>query len=376
MRPLARAAASLVLLAALAFFTASCSHAPAVASLEPGRGPGGAPGARAKVRVTFREEPAPGVRVSWHVSASDGGAPAAAGATDAHGEGSFVIAPGKYFVAAQWRRGGDFARPLAPGDRFAWFGGNPVYLARGASAEIFLALEEVPAPPAAGPRKTEAGGVEGVVWAGGEPLAGAHVAAYLSAEEGFRGPGFAASAPTDEGGAFALDLPPGRYFLVAKKRAGGGLVGPMRKGDYFGYFPGNPVTVRAGDTVAAAIPATRLKMRNVPLYSGEYRAASFIQGRILGKDGKPRKGVYAALYENPELLDRPLFLSELSGDDGAYKLAVPVPGRYYLGARTGYGGSPAPGDLFGRYEGSADHSVTVREGDSLAGLDITVDEVW
>ncbi|MGE5188762.1 MAG: hypothetical protein ACM3NF_01760, partial [Gemmatimonadota bacterium] len=104
-------------------------------------------------------------------------------------------------------------------------------------------------------------------------------------------------------------------------------------------------------------------------------AAAFVEGRILGRDGKARRGVYAALYDNPELLNRPVFLSDVTGSDGRYRLPVPVPGTYYLGARDGYGGSPAPGDLYGRYEGSPDHSVTVRDGDRLTGVDIVVEEV-
>jgi len=153
------------------------------------------------------------------------------------------------------------------------------------------------------------------------------------------------------------------------------VAGPLRKGDHFGYYPHNPVTVEAGATLAATIPATELKGRNAPVWSGEYRAAASIEGRILGPDGRPRAGVYAALYDNRELLGRPVFLSGVTGDDGRYHLPVPVPGTYYLGARTGYGGSPAPGDLYGRYEGNADHAVRVREHDRLTGLDIVVDEV-
>jgi hypothetical protein len=150
----------------------------------------------------------------------------------------------------------------------------------------------------------------------------------------------------------------------------------MRKGDLFGYYPGNPVTVSPGMFAKISIPATLLRLRNAPSYSGGYRAAAFIEGRVLGPDGRPRAGVYAALYDNPDLLNRPVFLSDITGEDGRFLLPVPVPGTYYLGARSGYGGSPGPGDLYGRFEGNADHSVAVRAGDRLTGFDITVNEVW
>lgn len=370
---------SVVLIVSLFVFAvlpAACSFAPVKRSSGGGEQAGTGTKSRATVHVTFREEPVPGVRVSWYESASGGVAPAAVGATDARGEGSFVIPPGKYFLTAQWRRGGDFARPLAPGDRFAWFGGNPVFLAPGTRVEVFVALEEVPEPLPPAEIPSGAGGVAGRVLAAGRPLSGAHVIAFLRADSGFRDLGFAASAPSDGAGGFALDLPPGRYYIVAKKRAAGGVAGPMRKGDYFGYYPGNPVTVSAGTMAPVAVPVTQLKLRNAPVYSGGYKAAAFIEGRIVGRDGKPRKGVYAALYDNLELLNRPVFLSDVTGGDGKYRLPVPVPGRYYLGARSGYGGPPAPGDYYGRYEGNAEHAVTVREGETLTGVDIVVDEVW
>jgi hypothetical protein len=148
----------------------------------------------------------------------------------------------------------------------------------------------------------------------------------------------------------------------------------MRKGDLFGYYPANPVTVVPGSFLRVSLPVTTLKLRNAPSYSG--KAAASVEGTIVGADGKPRAGVYAALYDNPDLLNRPVFLSDVTGPDGRFRLPVPLPGVYYLGARSGYGGAPGPGDLYGRYEGNAAHSVTVREGDRLTGIDITVNEVW
>jgi hypothetical protein len=213
------------------------------------------------------------------------------------------------------------------------------------------------------------------VTVGGAPAENVHVYAYHRTGGAFRDLGFAASAPTASDGSFVLDLPPGRYWLLARRRAGGGVAGPMRKGDLFGYYPANPVTVSAGAYARVSLPATQLRLRNEPAYSGGYRAAASIEGRILGPDGKPRAGVYAALYDNPDLLNRPVFLSDVTGEDGRYRLPVPAPGTYYLGARSGYGGSPSPGDLYGRYEGNADHSVAVRAGDRLTGFDIAVGEV-
>ncbi len=327
------------------------------------------------VRVMFQDAALAGASVAWRESLRPGEPPVFSGTTDGAGTVFCPLGPGRYFLVGQWRRDGDFLRPIAPGDRFAYFGGNPVFVSGGLAREIVLPLEEFASPPEGLAPPAGLSGVAGVVLSGGVPVADAQVFAYLRGDGAFRDLGFAASGPTAADGRFVLDLPPGAYYLVARRRAAGGVAGPLRKGDAFGYFAANPVTVVPGRFSRVAIPMTVLKLRNIPAWSGDYAAAASIEGRILGRDGTPRRGVYAALYDNPDLLNRPVFLSDVTGPDGRYRLPVPAPGTYYLGARVGYGGSPAPGGLYGRYEGSPDHSVTVREGSRLTGIDIVVDEV-
>lgn len=336
------------------------------------------PGSATVVRATWHEAPLPGARIEWRRDISpDGGDLPVVSTTDAKGIARSTVPPGRWFLLAQWRADGDFVRSLAPGDRFAFFGGNPVFLSGGASREIFLGLTEFQPPPhAATPAASDdANGISGVVTADGVPLADAHVFAYIRTDTAFRDMGFAASSPTGAGGDFHLDLPPGRYWLVARKRASGAMAGPLRKGDAFGYYPANPVEVVQGKPVRVTLPATTLRLRNVPGYAASSETTASIEGRILGVDGRPRAGVYAALYDNPDLLNRPLFISDLTGADGRYNLPVPEAGVYYLGARSGYGGSPAPGDLYGRYEGNPGHSITVGNGDRLTGVDLVVSEV-
>ena len=359
----------------LAATSSSCSTAGRGTARGPALGAGDGIQTGVAVRVTFREAALPGASVVFRTSVRPGVQPVVSGTTDGMGTVFCPLAPGRYFLVAQWRRDGDFVRPIAPGDRFAYFGGNPVFVSRGPTQEIVLTLEEFASSPETAVPPAGLSGVAGVVLAGGAPVADAQVSAYLKADGAFRDLGFAASGPTAADGGFQLDLPPGAYYLVARKRAAGGVAGPLRKGDAFGYYAANPVTVAPGRFARVAIPVTVLRLRNAPAWSGDYAAAAFVEGRILGRDGRPRRGVYAALYDNPELLNRPVFLSDVTGVDGRYRLPVPAPGTYYLGARNTYGGSPAPGDLYGRYEGSPDHSLTVRDGSRLTGVDIVVDEV-
>ncbi len=337
--------------------------------ISPRVGPAGASGASpaetVRVHVSYREAPLPGARVEFRRSPAEGAeAPVAAGVTGADGTALVDLPAGRFFLVARWMGDGDFSRRVAPGDRYAWFGGNPVY-SHGGRRDLFVGVEEIPPLPAAPVDLPGVTGVAGIVSLDGAPAEGVHVSAYANAAGAFRDLGFAASSPTGSDGGFVLDLPPGEYYLVARKRAGGGVAGPLRKGDLFGFFPGNPVTVPDGGVVRAAIAATRLKMRNIPAYASGYPSAATVEGRIVNRSGNPVRGAYAALYDNPDLLNRPVFLSDRTGDDGKYTLPVPVPGRYYLGARSGYGGSPSTGDVYGRYEGNADHAVTIRNGDRL-----------
>jgi hypothetical protein len=57
-------------------------------------------------------------------------------------------------------------------------------------------------------------------------------------------------------------------------------------------------------------------------------------------------------------------------------LSFPKGGTYYLSARSELGGTPAPGELYGRYQGSPNHSLRVRTGKALEDIDIFVEEVY
>jgi hypothetical protein len=69
---------------------------------------------------------------------------------------------------------------------------------------------------------------------------------------------------------------------------------------------------------------------------------------------------------------RPAAISTPTGSDGLFQVHLPEPGTYYVGAREAYGDSPAPGELFGMYEVSADHGLTVDDGQSLDDIRIVV----
>lgn len=322
------------------------------------------------VRTVWKDAPLTKARVEWHRQ-MDGAPPVLVGDTIRVGTANFRPEPGTYYLTADWRSDGDFTRPRKPGDRFAWFGGNPMLVSSETGEVITLMFEEVPALPSAQAAGT---GVFGLVTQGGMPISDVGVYAYAKSGSGFKGDDYQAHVHTNAKGEFALALPPDRYYLLARLRADSSVdIGPLRKDDLLGYDPGNPIVVEAGVTAVSAIPMARLKMVKSRAESSAFLPA-IVEGRIIDRDGHPVPGAYAALYEKQTMAGRSVFRSEPVAADGRFKLSVPVPGSYFLGARSGYG-TPTAGGWYGAWSGSADHSITFKTGELLAGVEVVVDQL-
>ena len=68
----------------------------------------------------------------------------------------------------------------------------------------------------------------------------------------------------------------------------------------------------------------------------------------------------------------PDFTSAMTAADGRFVIYLPAGGRYWLGARAHILEKPAPGEPFGLFEGSPDHSLEVPEGSFVDGIDIVL----
>ena len=67
----------------------------------------------------------------------------------------------------------------------------------------------------------------------GQPLSGAYVNIYPSHAPNLLGPSSYISSPTTTDGSYKLEVPPGSYYIVARKRASGLATGAISPGDYF-----------------------------------------------------------------------------------------------------------------------------------------------
>jgi hypothetical protein len=286
-----------------------------------------------------------------------------------------ALSPGTYHLLAGLGPGVEGGAPR-PGDLFSFHGSNPFTVAAGSETEASFPLVRVTAPAVRQGSDPGSGAITGVATLRGKPLAGVQVRLYLDATTDFRGMGYAAAPPTDARGAFTFEyLPESSYILVARLRSGGGA-GPLAGGDYYGYYPGNPVAVRAGTAMEVEIEMVGKAQDAANADARPRQTGTRISGRITDAAGAPARGAYAFAYEEKVMSHKkPAYLSREADGAGRYVLHLGGGGTFYIGARSAYGDSPQRGEWYGRYDGSADHAVTLAPGEHREGIDIVVERI-
>ena len=209
----------------------------------------------------------------------------------------------------------------------------------------------------------------------GKPVKGAHVYAYVDYSKNLIGVADYVSRGSEEDGSYQLDVPPGEYYIVARRRASGSNYGPVVTGDLYDHRYGEkPIGVSASQTNNMDFSLQEMKE---PLFfqvftEQERKTDTIVRGHIVNESGVSVQGAFATAYVDDNMKRLPDYASTLTGDDGIYTLYLPSGGRYLIGARVHARSVPKPGEPIGRYEGSEDHSVTIESGDSLEGIDMTV----
>jgi len=318
-------------------------------------------------RVVLGDEPVPGIRVAAYAGADFSGAPLALSApSDGEGKYRLDLPPGLYSLYAR-----DDDRKL-----FAICGRNPVAVAGKA---VWAGLRAVSVDPVEALTYDDeySAAIEGTVLLDGKPLADAYVYLYLDASEDLKGNGYRISPPTDADGRFAFDgLPESGYFLVARQRQGGGKVGPVREGDALAIHPGNPLAARAGQSLRVTFHAVRKSQEATDSETFVRASGMAIRGTVVDGEGRPATGVHVFAYTDRVIgHQRPAALSPPTGADGRFTVNLKEPGIYYVGAREEYGDSPAPGERFGMYEKTADHSLKIEKDSLIEDVEIVVEPI-
>ena len=261
---------------------------------------------------------------------------------------------------------------LAAGEElYAFYGRNPVTVVAGGLQGLNLSL--VPRhPPLPEAEPLQQSGIVGQLSYRGAPLAGAVVTLYPDLNTELKGMGLQMTLPTGDDGRFEVPALPGTYYLVARKRSSGALRGPLQAGDYFGYYPANPLLIREGELARVAIAMVEVPEKVSELADQIFGETS-VAGRVVDLEGTPVAGVRVLLYDDQMMLNRPLYVSQPSGPDGRFVLSFPRGGVYYLSARNHLGGPPAPGELYGRYQETPDSSIRLENGEKLTDIRILVE---
>jgi len=190
-------------------------------------------------------------------------------------------------------------------------------------------------------------GIRGTILYDDRPLDGAAVEVYLKQEKDRSTAPFSI-VTTAPDGSFSVDLPDGRYFLIAKKKLQDGERTRMLMGE----SPANPVEV-AGKAVT--LPPFGVQEMGM---GGELvpEPGTAVNGRLSSAAG-PLDGAWVYVYTEPQLgLVGPSYAAAVQVEaDGSFTLPLPA-GTFYLSARRRADGTrigePRPGDLNGNYPGN------------------------
>jgi len=264
--------------------------------------------------------------------------------TDKNGLYRLRLPPGSYHLVAVKSAGKPWPFRGAPGDLFSYYLGNPIAVEAGRTARVGFNMAEVGAAPTA--VRGEASGVSGRVLFEGKPLGRAYVYVYRDAASNFRGMGLAAM-PADEEGRFRVKLPPGRYYVLARKRRSGGMYGPPGKDDYVGYLPANPLEVRAGETWQVDLETTTRVDLLEEKYFTEEGTAGWFEGTVADPAGQPAAGLYVLFYADEAMSGTPAFVAGPTDAKGHFRVRAAA-GEFHLLARSNLGGPLEPGELHGR----------------------------
>ncbi len=222
--------------------------------------------------------------------------------------------------------------------------------------------------------------LEGVVTVGDSPLPDAFVYVYTEDTGDLMGPSYAKLAQADAQGRFRLELPAGRFWLAARKRSDGARAGEPLAGDLNGRYAGNPVELARGQQLQLEpfelkpVDETRQQQRRA---AGKFIATdTVISGTAVDDQGSPLSGIYVYAYLDSRMIGKPTFISAPTTTDGRFELFLGDGGKYYLGARSTFGGPLEPGEWVGTWDGSADHSFSIEQGQTHALGELQLREVW
>ena len=327
--------------------------------------------------LLFQDQPLAEAQVEIYLKADKDRSiqPFAVATTDSEGKYRLSLPGGHYFIIGKKRESQDGGRVRI---LMAESPGNPHQVANQMTSIPSFNLREMGRE---GFLATDSGTrIFGRVTFKGDAVPRAFVYVYADTGAGLIGPSYGEAVQTSKDGRFSINLPPGQYSLVARKRSDGSRSGALSLGDWNSRYPDNPIVLQEGaqldlgdfplEPVDADIHARRIE-------EGVFaKTATMLRGLVSDADGLPVSNVYVFAYLDSRMVGKPAHVSVPTGGSGRFELYVGSGGTYYVGARSAFGGPLEPGEWVGTYEGNPDHSVTIAQGAEHDIGIITVREFW
>ncbi|MDO3378677.1 MSCRAMM family protein [Geoalkalibacter halelectricus] len=206
------------------------------------------------------------------------------------------------------------------------------------------------------------------------PLQSAYVSLYPGAFSNLLGPPQFISGPTDAQGRYQIeDVPPGTYYVVARKRQSGQPTGPLSPGDYYSEHQRITTEVISGKLAVVDLPVVTIKAPMLFKRSvGEVRTDTGIRGKLTDAQGHPVSGSFAIAYEDADIKRAPDYASTLADQEGRFVLYLPKGGTYYLAARVHAWDMPRPGELYGMHGEDEPRPLDIADGQFIEDLHIVM----
>ncbi len=293
--------------------------------------------------------------------------PFSTGESAANGTFELTLPAGRYFIIARKRfMEGGITRML-----LGEYPKNPVELPGGKTVTLapfsLFNMGEDKSLAIAG------AGIAGKVTKdGGGSAAGSFVYVYPDSNPGMLGPSYVVAKEVKEDGAFKINLLPGKYHIAVRRRANRTKLGVLKEGDYTVDYKDNPATIVADEYLdigeLTLHPADSGKLKRVMKDEVKIRNSARVTGTVTDEENEPAVGIYVYAYKDPKMVGKPAAISRKTDESGGYSLYLFVtnganPSKYYIGARTNYGGPLEPGEYVGTYNENTEHSLTISNTD-------------
>lgn len=330
--------------------------------------------------VSYKDEVLPGAAVMVYLEndVSESGAgkePFKKLMTGVNGEFA-VSLPAGYYSFKAWKMKDTAGKNLRENDIFCYYGGNPVNIS-GPKKDLILKCAQVHSLQEKIDGNLDRAELSGnIIDLNGRPLDHAYVYLFSVSDPDLRRMADIVSAPTLNDGSFSIKFDTaGYYFLMVRKRKNAEERGPLRTGDYYGYYYANPLEIKDKTRSYLLIECIEKKKDYLPVNLASVPAGrSAVRGRIIDKNGNPVSGVFAFTYKDEFITGKkPDYKSMITGEDGEYTILIEEPGFYVLGARKTHGGPPEPEDFFGFYKGEG-YKIEIKQGDIKENVDIIIKE--